>query len=224
MGRNLYYGFILSGGLLMTAPMALGQIDPSGNSAYASNAQMPTPGQQAASHAQQSGMEQESTAARTDPQTMKDKIFLRKAAEGGTAEEELAKLALSKTSNDEVKQFAQKMLDDHASLDVTMKPIAQSLGVMTPKKMNKEDQAEFEKLKALSGTDFDKEYLGAMIKDHRMDLHEFRQESATATDPALKDAATSGSKVIHDHLVAAYKLGVANGVEVPRMPKPEPAS
>jgi putative membrane protein len=42
-----------------------------------------------------------------------DKTFVTKAAQGGMAEVQLGKLAADKASSTEVKQFGQKMVDDH---------------------------------------------------------------------------------------------------------------
>jgi putative membrane protein len=167
---------------------------------------------------------QDSTGGWTDPQNMEDKQFLHKASEGGVAEVELAKLALQKSSNDGVKAFAQKIIDDHTSLNDSMKPIAESLGVLPAKRMSKTDQAEYDKLNALSKDDFDKAYITCMVKDHRQDLHEFREEAATAEDPALKDASMKGARVIHRHLGMIQKLAVENGVPVPPHAPPAPGA
>ena len=117
-------------------------------------------------------------------QIMQDKMFLRKAAEGGIAEVKLGQLAAQKGSSDDVKAFGQKMVDDHTKMNLEMAQVADSMGVMLPKSMNKEDQAEYDKLNALSGNDFDMEYLSVMVKDHHKDLHEFRMEAASPTDPS----------------------------------------
>ena len=45
-----------------------------------------------------------------------DKMFVKKAMQGGMAEVQLGQLTLQKTSNDQVKQFAQRMIDDHTKL------------------------------------------------------------------------------------------------------------
>jgi predicted outer membrane protein len=44
--------------------------------------------------------------------------------------------------------------------------VADSLGVMLPKKLNKDEQAEYDKLNGLSGKDFDTEYLTYIVKAH----------------------------------------------------------
>ena len=57
------------------------------------------------------------------------------------------------------------------------------MGVMLPKHMNKDDQAEYDKLNGLSGDAFDTEYLTLMVKDHHKDLREFRVEAVDTQDP-----------------------------------------
>jgi putative membrane protein len=158
-------------------------------------------------------------------QTMKDKIFLRKAAQGGMAEVKLGQLAAQKASGDDVRAFGQKMVDDHTKLNNVMAPIADSLGVRLPKDLSKEDQAEYDKLNALSGNNFDMEYLSFMVKDHHKDLHEFRQEAASTTDPTLQTAVANATKVIHEHTVMVDKLARDKGVPVPQhgsAPNPAP--
>jgi putative membrane protein len=149
-------------------------------------------------------------------QTMKDKMFLRKAAQGGMAEVKLGQLATQKGSSEDVKSFGQKMMDDHTKLNNDMAPIADSMGVRLPKDLSKDDQAEYDKLSALSGNDFDMEYLSFMMKDHHKDLREFRQEEASTTDPTLKAAVADGTKVIHEHTVMVDKLAREKGISVPQ--------
>jgi putative membrane protein len=158
-------------------------------------------------------------------QVMQDKMFLRKAAEGGIAEVKLGQLAAQKGSSDDVKAFGQKMVDDHTRLNNEMAQVADSIGVMLPKSMNKEDQAEYDKLNALSGNDFDVEYLSFMVKDHHKDLHEFRIEAASHADPTLRDEVVKASAVIHEHTVMVDKLARAKGIPVPAHGgnKPAPA-
>jgi putative membrane protein len=161
-------------------------------------------------------------------QVMQDKMFLRKAAEGGIAEVKLGQLAVQKGSSDDVKAFGQKMVDDHTKINLEMARVADSIGVMLPKSMNKEDQAEYDKLNALSGNDFDVEYLSFMVKDHHKDLHEFRIEAASPADPALHDAVVKAQSVIHEHTVMVDKLARSKGIPVPvhggKKPDPAPAT
>lgn len=156
-------------------------------------------------------------------QEMKDKIFLRKAAEGGLAQVELGKLASTRASSPDIKEFGQKVADDHTKLNDSMAEVADAIGMRFPKKLNKTDQAQYDRLNSLSGEAFDKEYLACIVKDHHEDLRAFRFESQTTSDPQLKAAVDKGAKVIHEHLVMANKLAVQNGVPLPnRENKPAP--
>lgn len=156
-------------------------------------------------------------------QIMEEKMFLRTAAEGGLAEVKFGQLAAQKANSEDVKAFGQKMVDDHTKLNEDMAQIADSLGIMLPKEMNKEDQAEFTKLSALSGNAFDIEYLTYMVKDHHRDLHAFRIEAASQTDPTLHDAVRHAESVIHEHKVMVDKLAHAKGVQVPSRGTNHPA-
>jgi putative membrane protein len=148
-------------------------------------------------------------------QIMVDKMFLRSAAEAGIAEVKLGQLATQKGSSDEVKSFGQKMADDHATMNQEMAQIADSMGVMLPKTMNKEDQAEYEKLNALSGNDFDMEYLSLMVRTHHKDLHAFRIEAASHSGQVLHDEVVKAEGIIHEHLVMVDKLAHEKGVPIP---------
>ena len=159
-------------------------------------------------------------------QEMKDKMFLHKAAEGGLAQVQFGKLAAEKGGSQEVKDLGQKMVDDHAKLDSDITSVADSMGVMLPKKMAKGDQAEYDKLSGMSGDDFDKEYLAYMVKGHHEDLREFRIESIETSDPTLKAVVDKGAVVVREHMVMVDKLARAKGVSTPgRSPgKPAPPS
>ncbi len=207
----------------LAAPLMLHAQDPSSvDPAAAAQTAAMTPG---APRPQHQGYSQDSASgASIDAQSMKDKQFVRKASQGGVAEIELARLALQKSANDSVKTFAQKVVEDHTAIEDGMKPVAVSLGIMTPKRMDKPEQSEYDKLNTLSGTDFDKEYILFTALDHRKTLREFREEWIAASDPQLKDAIMKDGKIIHQHLVQAEKLAKDNGVELPPRPRPAPSA
>jgi putative membrane protein len=210
---------ILLGTTILSPGLLLAQFDPT--ALPASPTQPGRPQQQSSPAQQDSGPN-----AGDVGQIMQDKMFLRKAAEGGIAEVKLGQLAAQKGNSDDVRAFGQKMVDDHTKLNLEIAQVADSMGVMLPKSMNKEDQAEYDKLNALSGNDFDIEYLTFMVKDHHNDLHEFRMEAASSTDPTLHNEVVKAQSVIHDHTVMVDKLARAKGIPVPvhggHKPNPAP--
>ena len=105
-------------------------------------------------------------AMQPNPTTTQDKTFVTESTEGSLAEVELGKLALKKSKNPEVVEFAQKMITDHTRLVNDMKPIADQMGVTLPEKVNIKHEQEVDRLSALSGDQFDKAYITAMVADH----------------------------------------------------------
>ncbi len=143
-----------------------------------------------------------------------DKMFVKKALQGGMAEVQLGQLTLQKSNNDQVKQFAQRMIDDHTKLGEQMKPVAQQVGVSEPNGLSKKDKATIAKLQALSGPAYDQAYIKDMIKDHKQDLSEFQTEASSGQDQTVKDAANQGSKVIAEHLQMIQQLAKDQNVNV----------
>jgi putative membrane protein len=148
---------------------------------------------------------------KADQQAAIDKIFVKKAMQGNIAEVQLGQLTLQKSNNDQVKQFARKMIDDHTKLNEQMRPIAQQLGVEIPTEVSKKDKSLMSKMQALSGTAYDQAYIKEMVKDHKQDLSEFHME---ASNGHVKDAATQGSKIISEHLQMAQQLAKDQNVDL----------
>jgi len=143
-------------------------------------------------------------------QQQMDKKFVQGALQGGMAEVALGKLALEKSSNEDVKKFAQRMVDDHTRLGEEMKLVAEQLGVAMPEGLSKKDQALQAKLQGLSGAQFDKAYVKAMVKDHQKDLQEFQHEAQSAATPEVKEAAQKGAPIIQSHLEQIQQIAKSN--------------
>jgi putative membrane protein len=148
-------------------------------------------------------------------QNFGDQAFVTKALEGGMAEVELGKLAADKSQSQDVKQFAQKMVNDHSQMgDKWFKPVAQQIGVSEPKGPSKKDKKLIEKLQGLSGQEFDTAYIQAMLKDHKEDLKDFQNEAQAAQDPNVKQIAEQGTKVISQHLQMIEQIAQNHNVPI----------
>lgn len=187
---------MVSGAMVMSGAMAMAQQNPPPlpqNNPAANN----PAGTMGAHNAQQMQMEQQQNQAMSN---MQDKSFLRKATEGNMAEIQLGQLAQQKASSQDVRQFGEKMVQDHEQLNQQLTPIAQQQGVRPPKGLSKKDEATMKKLENLSGQQFDHAYIKTMLKDHEKDLSEFRETANRTQNPQLKDAAQHGAQVIESHL------------------------
>lgn len=135
-----------------------------------------------------------------------DKKFVHDAAQGGMAEVELGQLATEKASSEDVKKFGQRMVDDHSKANDKLKQVASSEGIQIPDKLNAKDQMTKDRLSKLSGDQFDKAYMKDMVKDHTQDVADFKRESTSGMDPAVKDFASNTLPTLKEHLQLAKQI------------------
>jgi putative membrane protein len=154
-----------------------------------------SPAMQAANDPTRNGMVQ-------SDQSM-DATFLKNTAEANMGEVAAAKMAQTKSQNDDVKAFAQHMIDDHTAMEKDVESAASALKITLPTVPSKADQKEANKLQALDGAAFDKAYMDAQVKGHKKVLAEMKHESSTTQNAQLRDLATKGSQKVADHLKMA---------------------
>ncbi len=135
-----------------------------------------------------------------------DEMFVKKAAQGSKAEVELGQLALQKASSDDVKKFAQRMVDDHTKAGQELQSAVSSKGMTLPDQPDAKEQAEKERLSKLDGPAFDKAYMAHMVKDHQKDVAEFRKEANNGKDQAVKAFAFKTLPTLEDHLKQAKSV------------------
>ncbi len=140
------------------------------------------------------------------PMKVDDKKFVKDAALGGMTEVELGKLAAQKASSDAVKQFGQKMVDDHTKANDELKQIASKESISVPDSLDSKHQSRIDKLAKLSGPDFDKAYIKDQVKDHQSDVTDFKNEAQYGSDPNVKQFATSTLPTLEEHLSTVKEL------------------
>jgi putative membrane protein len=146
-----------------------------------------------------------------------DKAFIKDASEGSLAEVNFAKLALEKSKDPNVRKFAEKMITDHEKLINDMKPFAVKYDVK-PSGTPIMDHAKYQELKMKSGTDFDRAYVEAMVKDHNDDLKKFIDEENSTSDPELKATVAKGEKVVYEHTQMIDSIAHMGGIQTPPLP------
>ncbi|OZI42472.1 DUF305 domain-containing protein [Bordetella genomosp. 5] len=135
-----------------------------------------------------------------------DKDFLENAAQSGHFELEGSKLALTKSSNADVKAFAQKMVDDHGKVGAELAALASKKGYEAPTGPSLMQQA---KLKTLDMSDdgFDKRYAEMIaVTAHEDAVTLFRKASEEAKDPEVKAFAAKVLPTLKEHLTQAQAL------------------
>jgi putative membrane protein len=114
-----------------------------------------------------------------------DKKFVSEQLADGSAEVEMAKLAKERAASPEVKQFAQMMIDDHTNAGKLLGQVAATYAIPEPAQPDKEDTDLMDKLSKLHGSEFDREYLKAMVDEHEEAVKSLRSrvdENRSLTD------------------------------------------
>jgi putative membrane protein len=135
-----------------------------------------------------------------------DKKFIEDAAKGGMFEVQSGQLAAQKASDAQVKEFANKLVQDHTKANDELKQIAEARGVQMPDKEKWMDRHEINKLQKLSGDKFDHEFAQHEVKDHEKDIKKFAKATSNLKDPDLKAWADKQLPVLRQHLAMAQKL------------------
>jgi putative membrane protein len=133
-----------------------------------------------------------------------DRKFIENAASDGMKEVELGKLAQQKAQNPQVKQLADTIVKDHEEANQKLMTVAQSAGVDVSKAQKPDAHKKaVDDYQKLSGADFDKKYVDAMVKDHLKDVKEFKDAAKNAKDPQLKSFAAEVAPKLEQHLQLA---------------------
>ncbi len=138
--------------------------------------------------------------------TKADTRFLKNAAIGGMFEIKSSKLALQKSRNPQVRQFAQMMVTQHSSMANDLKQVARSKGFSLPMALDKSHQQIYNHLTKLRGSEFDSSYLTAQQMAHIQAVDVFSNGSEGARDPDIRTFASNNLSIIRGHLTMAQNL------------------
>ncbi len=174
---------------------------PSGSSTLSGGTSAGNSGNAAAANSPASARAHSSTVVRADQGMLRD------IAQANMAEIATAKLALEKSQNDQIKTFAQKMVDDHTSALNDVQQLAQSKAVDLPDRPDLKHEALATAMRAMSGDTFDREYVkNAGLKDHRKTLDLLHKTQRSAKDADLKALAGKMLPVVQGHLKMAEQM------------------
>ncbi len=136
-----------------------------------------------------------------------DRRFMMRAAMSDMNEIAAGRMALERAASDEVKRFAQQMIDDHTRMSDELKTLAAAKGMTLPTEMSAKMQRDMAKLQALSGAEFDRMYIRmAGDKAHRDTLKEFQREIARGSDAETVAQAQKGEPIVRMHLEMAQTM------------------
>ena len=153
-------------------------------------------------------------AADTAKLSHQDKSFLKDAAEGGNAEVEASKVAVSQSSSADVKSFAQQMVDDHGKAGSELKALAEQKGVKVSDDPSTVKKAEIKVLSGRKGSSFNQHYAESIgVKAHEDTVKLFQKEVDKGTNADVKAWAQKTLPALQHHLEMARELKTKTDAE-----------
>jgi putative membrane protein len=131
--------------------------------------------------------------------------FIQKAIEGNLAEIKVGQLAQQKGASEGVRHFGTVLEQDHSKANQQAMAAASSMGVTPPSEPSPKEQAVYQHLSSLSGSQFDKAFVKAMVKDHKKDIADFKKEAKGTNSPA-STYAQQALPTLQKHLQLAESL------------------
>lgn len=122
----------------------------------------------------------------TAPITSMDHQFLVKDAQGGAYEIAIAALAQQRTTRDDVKAYASRVIADHATYNQALQDLARAKGVELPTGMTSEDQVRLNTLKSKTGSTADRSFIEEAIRINAEDKRASAEEAARTADTDIK--------------------------------------
>lgn len=136
-----------------------------------------------------------------------DRQFIIDAAHGGVAEVTLGQLALQRANSPEIKQFAQRMIQEHTQANRELIQIAASKGFTPPTSPGPRYEAVRQQMLQLSGADFDRAYMTeAGLNGHLESAAIYQRQIALGQDADLKAFAAKTLPIVQQHLRMANTM------------------
>lgn len=136
--------------------------------------------------------------------TAQQQTFVRQAAQANQMEVELAKMAQDKAQNQQVKEFAEQLEQDHSQALEELRRIGNQANLdldTTPAA----EKASMDAMQKASGRAFDPQFVEHMIDEHKKDISAFERQQDSATGE-LRAFIQKTLPVMRQHLQRAESL------------------
>ncbi len=146
------------------------------------------------------------TGIPAEPLTASDTKFVRSQLEGNMAEIEVAQLALKQSQDQNIRNFAQKMITDHTAANGTLMPIAQAHGIAMPTMVASRHQEMMEHLSKLNGVAFDTAYINGMIRMHDATIKAMNDQLAGGQNQIINVWVQNTRPTVMQHEMLAQQI------------------
>jgi putative membrane protein len=135
-----------------------------------------------------------------------DVPFISTVIAADSAEMRMARLAQERTSDAQVRTFAQRMLSEHGEMDREWRALGTRSGQQVFLEVNPRQQQQVARLEALRGAEFDRAYASVMVQNHQENLNTFQNKGRSAQSAEVRQLVNRGLPALQEHLRLAKDL------------------
>ncbi len=137
-------------------------------------------------------------------QSMSPAAFVAQAASGNMLEIQASQLAMDRSRQESIRQFADKMVKDHSGAAERMKSAA--MGQPIPDNMSEAHAQMLEQLRGVDDKQFDVRYLQTQLQAHEDAVLLYEQYAATGEQESLKQYAEQMLPALRAHLQSVKQI------------------
>jgi putative membrane protein len=127
--------------------------------------------------------------------------FILKAIKSNQEEIMMSQIALQKSSNQEIKALAQKLMNDHLQLLQQLQGLNGNVqDAQNNADSNNMNKPQMQAYNNLNGMSFDRKWISDMIIGHQKAINDFRNESVRTNNAQLKTLITNALPTMQEHL------------------------
>jgi putative membrane protein len=159
--------------------------------------------------------------------------FVNQVAAENLMEVRLGQAAQQRATNPSVKQFAQRMVIDHTSMQKQWMAVAKKNDIDFKAEMSARHLQQAEQLRTLTGAAFDQTYMGLMVQNHQENVSTFQAQRNAGHSADVRQLIDVALPTLQEHLSTAQQIagqvggGVATntgGQPVPTQPGQTPTT
>jgi putative membrane protein len=132
--------------------------------------------------------------------------FMITATQGNLAELESARIALQKSGDSDVKDYAKMIKSEHTKALEDLTDLMHDKNVRQTKAIAADTQQDINRMNNLTGGEFDREFINMMVTDHQKAIELFRDQQSSAQDRDVKKYVDDTLPKLEMHLDKAQQL------------------
>jgi len=140
------------------------------------------------------------------PISQADMDFLLATQKSNVKEQALTQMAMARSHNNEVKDFAKMLNEDHTKALEDVVALMDKKGVSHPMDLDDVRKEAEEEIHGMSDATFDRDFINMMVVNHEKGVATFKMQAKTALDDNVRDFAEDLLPTLEKHLEKAKEL------------------